>query len=324
MRMNIETRIDNEQGRRAHRAPGFLRATLLLLPVLSLSVPSRAAFLDPGFGVRPEGMGGAFVAVADDANSLEYNPAGSVRVGRSELALSYAKPFAGLGADVDLGLFYASYVRAINNRLGFGLGWSQLNSPNLKENIFSLNLAANPGEIFHLGRDLNIGWNIKRMSRAFSLDERTVGDPVFAAGDSKDVYSFDFGAWARPLPEFLPGMTAGFALKNLNQPDAGLLTEDVVPMESVVGFGYQRKSVLLAFDFSERAGRQTFRGGAETWFFGNRFGARAGGSSAGGSIGMSYRQPFGRASLQIDYAFMMPFQVTDSAGTHRFSFALHR
>ena len=35
-----------------------------------------AAFNDIGVGGRPLGMGGAFVALADDGNAASYNPAG--------------------------------------------------------------------------------------------------------------------------------------------------------------------------------------------------------------------------------------------------------
>jgi hypothetical protein len=113
-------------------------------------------------------------------------------------------------------------------------------------------------------------------------------------------------------------------LKNLNQPDAGLRTEDPVYLESAFGLGYQKKNLLFTAEASQRNGRQTIRGGAEAWFMNNKVGARAGGSSSGGSLGMSYRHPFGSFSLVLDYAFLMPFQVQQSAGTHRVSFGLHR
>jgi long-subunit fatty acid transport protein len=39
-----------------------------------------AAVFDIGMGARALGMGGAFVAVADDANAIYYNPAGLANV----------------------------------------------------------------------------------------------------------------------------------------------------------------------------------------------------------------------------------------------------
>ena len=53
----------------------------LLLLLLSLNAEaatlnSGAAFLKIGTGARPEAMGGAYTALADDVSALHYNPAG--------------------------------------------------------------------------------------------------------------------------------------------------------------------------------------------------------------------------------------------------------
>lgn len=63
-----------------------LRTALLLAAAILAFAPllafaggpgtSSAAFLKLGFGARPLGMGEAFVATADDASALHYNPAG--------------------------------------------------------------------------------------------------------------------------------------------------------------------------------------------------------------------------------------------------------
>ena len=41
-------------------------------------------------GARPLGMGGAFVGVADDANALNWNPAGLPGLRRTEFTSSYS------------------------------------------------------------------------------------------------------------------------------------------------------------------------------------------------------------------------------------------
>ena len=45
---------------------------------------TAAKFLSIPVGARAVGMGGAFVAVADDASSLYWNPAGIARLSQSE------------------------------------------------------------------------------------------------------------------------------------------------------------------------------------------------------------------------------------------------
>src|SRR3954454_7503401 len=50
----------------------------LIFTLLIASSPAAAAFAqsEPPVGVRATGMGGAFVAVADDASAVFWNPAG--------------------------------------------------------------------------------------------------------------------------------------------------------------------------------------------------------------------------------------------------------
>jgi hypothetical protein len=59
----------------------------LFLIVLSASVTWGDEFPYIYKGVRPMGMGGAFVAVSDDANALFYNPAGLARIDHVSVSL---------------------------------------------------------------------------------------------------------------------------------------------------------------------------------------------------------------------------------------------
>src|SRR5262245_28629651 len=59
--------------------PGFSQ------PVQSVVI--RNSFNPTGAGARGLGMGGAFIAVADDGTAASFNPAGLSQLRRSELAL---------------------------------------------------------------------------------------------------------------------------------------------------------------------------------------------------------------------------------------------
>ena len=322
MKKEIDGTHESSQKNGRSNARGIFLALACSLACLRTPPDAAAAFRNSAWGARPEGMGGAFVAVADDANATLHNPAGSALVPGNELSFAYAKPFVGLGSEVDIGTLFASYTRSLKRHSGYGFAWTNLSSDRLKENTFLLNASVNAGRILGgNGLDLIFGANVKRMSTSFDLDARSAGDPVFRSGDGKSVFSFDFGAWSVPLPRRLPRLSFGLALKNVTQPDAGLRTEDSVPLETVGGLAYGLWDGLVTFEASKRRGVTTYRGGGEYWLFDGRTGGRFGASSANGSLGFSYRQPFNANFILMDYAFIMPFFVQESAGTHRISFS---
>ena len=73
----------------------FLTISLLIILCFSLTYAATgdggyaAAFSRMGLGARALGMGGAFVAVADDGFASSFNPAGLVQLKRPIFSASY-------------------------------------------------------------------------------------------------------------------------------------------------------------------------------------------------------------------------------------------
>lgn len=92
---------------------------LLLFGVLptAAAVTYTADFLTLGTGARPLGMGNAFTAIADEASTTNYNPAGISQLTHHEFNFMHAT-FADLAAyDV------ASYIYPFSPKMTFGISW---------------------------------------------------------------------------------------------------------------------------------------------------------------------------------------------------------
>jgi hypothetical protein len=67
----------------------FVLFMFLALGLFSQNALNKSAFNILGFGARAMGMGGAFIAVADDATAASWNPAGLSQMTSSEFSLVY-------------------------------------------------------------------------------------------------------------------------------------------------------------------------------------------------------------------------------------------
>jgi len=83
---------------------------------------SGAQFLEIGVSARADGMGGAFVAVADDASALYYNPAGLVQLEGREVVLTWVE----YPADINYG--FAGVVFPLNFGGMLGLSFYSLSA----------------------------------------------------------------------------------------------------------------------------------------------------------------------------------------------------
>ncbi len=88
-----------------------------LLPKLGEQRAGTASmtFLKIGVGARATSLGGAYIAISDDASSLYWNPAGVVQVDKNELVVSHSDWL------IDISYEYLGYVHQVNSRLGVGV-----------------------------------------------------------------------------------------------------------------------------------------------------------------------------------------------------------
>ncbi len=68
-------------------------AVMLVLASQAAWAAETASFLNIGVGARALGMGGAYTALADDANALYWNAAGLSRLEKREFTASHAEMY---------------------------------------------------------------------------------------------------------------------------------------------------------------------------------------------------------------------------------------
>ena len=137
---------------------------LYILILSSVAVSQEQLFV----GTRPLGMGGAFIAVADDGNTITWNPAGLPRLRRKEFTSSYADLYA-----MSITHSYAGVVWPFGDRVAIGFDWSNIGFDdqelNYSENKLNFSLGYQPFKM------LSIGGTFKYLSRDMGLDGTSYG-----------------------------------------------------------------------------------------------------------------------------------------------------
>lgn len=289
-----------------------------------LATPAFPAFLDK-VGTRPLGMGGAFVALADEPSAVMWNPAGLAQIKQTEIVADYAALYTGLGED-RLGRAYISYTLPLRGGSALGINYIRLQSPLYRENTIALSYSRRL-------RFLYLGLNAKGLFANFVENEYTKIDPLFQDnGMLTKAFSIDLGLLLNVKDAFSFGLFA----QNINQPNMALEEgeESIVPLELNAGIALKSLKVNPSFDFTFR--NDKVRGkrdinvhfGLETWLL-NDVGLRAGANLYELAAGASYCFKEQDVELQLDYAFRypMPFQftqapITNTTGSHQFSLSL--
>lgn len=183
---------------------GFAGSTLQAQKRVSKTGTTAAEFLKIGVGSRANAMGGAFVAVSDDASALNWNPAGITSLEKNEFLTVHTRWIA----DLDF-----NYVGAVFNFENFGhVGFSltMLSVPKMK--VRTEERQEGTGETFDAA-DFAAGVSYAG----------TVGDRFSVGGTFKYIqqriwhskaraFAFDLGS--KYKTDFLGGMVIGAAITN--------------------------------------------------------------------------------------------------------------
>ena len=298
-------------------------AVLLLTIVLVTAQNVQAAFDDTYWGVRALGMGGAFTAVANDANAPLYNIAGTAFTAQNEVTLMGSRLFAGLEG-VEIGANYAGFVHPIDAKYGtISFAWASISTPGLRrEDTFNIGYARVLNDILRLDSEIvefSAGLNIKYLMQEVKFGENEKDLETY-----KGAMTGDIGL----LAMFSNGIGIGYTSKYIVPADIGFMEKDEVKNINVVGLSYYNDELpyikipyfTIALDVIFRNNENFIRAGVESYVLDKKLAIRLGGREEAFNIGFGYEFAFANETkLVIDYALELPMQVEESYGSHFFA-----
>ena len=295
----------------------------LIITCLLFCVTFSAQAFERRIGARPSGMGDAFLALADDINSLNYNPAGLALIKNIQFSLEYASLYPGL----DDGLIQENhlvYAQSLYERGGLGVGWNNRSLFGAyTENEFIFGYALRPVKNFPLWTGVT--------AKFFYLDYTDIQsqeqNSYFINSREKYQFGLDFGVLYELVPEdeVSPEIRVGLGLLNINQPDLGLHHESRQPWELRAGTSVRFKEWDGALDFVFVDSYFQIHSGVEKWFSNRQWGVRSGiiaGSGTGTTwtLGGSYTFDISVMKGRLNYSFNYAFGgIQETAGIHRVS-----
>ena len=206
-------------------------------------------------GTRPLSMGGAFIAVADDANAITWNPAGLPGLRRSEFTSTYANLY-NLGIDQS----YIGFVRPFSDKVALGFDWSSVgfddNELSYSENKLNFAVGVQPNKLF------SFGLTLKYLMSDMLLDEASYG--------KSSGIGYDAGLLIQPLKNLKMGLGL-YDLGGTSVSYKDKTTETILGQAFKLGISYMPiNGLTLAGDFGDR-----FHLGAE-YIIASRVSLRAG------------------------------------------------
>jgi len=218
-------------------------ATLGLL--LGLATPASAAFNEVVSGARPQGMGGAFVAVADDVNALYWNPAALTLTRAAEIGFFRANSFD-LMSGPDLNLDFLGYSSGPMPYGSWGVSFFRHALRNvIEERMLGFSYGINTSE------NTSFGLNLKTVALISTPTGNFREDPAYA---DQSTVTFDLGMTHVLSPQFRFAASA----RNLGG-RLGVVTSEPLSQSIRAGIaadlsGYFLKSdkLVLALDLATR------------------------------------------------------------------------
>ncbi len=285
---------------------------------------TTAGFLKMGVGARAIGMGGAFVAISDDANATYWNPAGLTQIKSPEISGTHNQWFEDIRSE------YISYVQPLAGKLsgvaGIDIIYMTVSDIEKRDDagdkagtVKVNNLAYALSYGYKLNNDLSMGVKLKGIFQEY--------------GDNKgNGVAVDVGfLWIQPVIKN-EKLSFGLNLQNIGPKIKTGSEKEKLPFNIKGGIALTspERGVTLAVDMDKPVdNKMKLHSGIEYWFreiVALRFGYEDVGdlgSGSGFTAGCGFKgyetEEFNNVLIQFDYALV---SFGDFGYTHRFSLAV--
>jgi hypothetical protein len=288
--------------------------TLFLLPCHVRASGEPDAFALPGVGARPGGMGGAFIGLSDDIESIYYNPAGLGNLVQSGVTAMYQAPELDTSRS-----FLGATKRWAHPKLpgSVGFGWLRLRSSDIEltntdEQVTGTDSLTNDLFLLSVGVHPFQHWSVGASAKYFRF--------AFDGFEESGVGA-DLGVHAQYNPVRV-GLVltdiGGTMLKGSSLSPSGGDVRDRVPARFKSGLGLVFNQPFdwplnLAWDVDtllKIQGAQDIKTvtGAEIWTFQDHAAFRTGYEESNGpTMGFSARL----GQFQLDYSFLLSLHLKD-------------
>jgi len=272
---------------------GLILSLCIVLPSLADdSYISTASIFELGVSARSLGMGGTFIALADDEAAVFYNPAGLPQLSKTKYSSLFTRPFDA----------YSYGVLGAAER-GWGGYLSILDSDTLEKR----DLYGNPiGNFRYASMGLLLGWD-HQLTGNFSLGLQVKGYGLASPTQG-------FGLALSPSVLFQEGPRSyGIVWRNILNTGTRFSNDHIEPWISdmAVGIAWRFDKVTYCIDFTEnlitRGDIRCVRMGCEYTGF-DPIVLRAGTNRDWSSMGMSVHWK----DLRIDFAYLLHYALPDS------------
>lgn len=277
------------------------------------------AFLRVPLGARANGLGNAFVAVANDGSASYWNPAGLVQIKERTFLGTYSL------MSMDRKQYFASYVHAFGSFGTVGLMWSNFGVTDIE----GRDAFGNATGSFD---DTEMFFNIAYGKKVVQPIELGVGFKylLHSLKDNKATgFVFDIGLLSQfNIPsEFLKKLSLGVSVSNIGGSlkwDTESSHEEDIPVTfragSALRFPGENFPFLISFEFDQTVDEDpTFHTGFEMWIY-KYLGLRAGIDDGDLNFGTSFELFNADLRPQIDYAFCP--DVLEEGSSHKISLGI--
>jgi len=290
-----------------------LLAILVLILCTSSSISyaatlgtTGAQFLGINPGARPSGMGGAFVAVADDVNAIFWNPGGLAFLSNKEVTFTHNEWI------LDTRYEFAAFAYPLGSMTFGGSVFYLSTGEIIKRNKDGYD-QEDPYEATDLAASLCYSQKLTG-KLSIGANGRIISQKIEA--ESASSYQLDIGA----LYRLTPGLNLGVALQNMGTGIKFITESDPSPMNLKAGCAYRLpisfdSSLIIAGDINFRDNFIILNTGSE--LRGDRYSVRAGFQMVPIKLSMGGGLIFDKFS--IDYGWMFYGEL---GHTHRVSVSM--